>query len=292
MSKEKFTKEFILDYLKGYYEKNKKIPLSKDKKHPFSYKTIGNKFGTWNDALILANIPLSRNNSVQVNCNNCNIEFTKLFNQYKKSKNHFCSRSCNASFNNSIRIRSEETNNKTRLALQKSHKCVICKTIINGGRRKTCSRQCMKQLNINNGKINGIKGGVASAASQQRRSKNEILFSELCIEYFGEDDIQCNEQIFKDKNGNMWDCDIYIKSLKIAILWDGWYWHYSLNVSKKQKTRDILKRKIILNNGSTYYTIIDKGKFNKEFVKEQFNLFIHKNRFKNVIECINSLFLQ
>ena len=93
------------------------------------------------------------------------------------------------------------------------------------------------------------------------------------------------------KNGNMWDCDIYIKSLKIAILLDRWYWYYSLNVSKKQKTRDILKRKIILNNGSTYYTIIDKGKFNKEFVKEQFNLFIHKNCFKNVIKCINSLFL-
>ena len=28
MSKEKFTKEVILEYVKEYYEKNKKIPLS------------------------------------------------------------------------------------------------------------------------------------------------------------------------------------------------------------------------------------------------------------------------
>jgi hypothetical protein len=290
--KEECTKEFILKYLKEYYEKNKKLPLSKDKEHPFSDKTVGNKFGTWNDALILSKIPLIRNNSVQVNCNHCQKEFTKLFNQFKKSENHFCSRSCNASFNNKIRIRSEETNNKTRLALQKSHKCLICNTFILGSRRKTCTQLCLDKHRKISSVKGGLKGGVASAASQQRRSKNEILFSELCIHHFGQDDIQCNEQIFKDTNGNFWDCDIYIKSLKIAILWDGWYWHYSLNVSKKQKTRDILKRKIILNNGSTYYTIIDKGKFNKEFVKEQFNLFIHKNRFKNVIEYINSLFLQ
>jgi hypothetical protein len=288
--KEKFTKEFILEYLKEYYEKNKKIPLSKDKEHPFSDKTVGNKFGTWNDALILAKIPLVRNNPVQVNCNNCKKEFTKLFNQVKKSENHFCSRSCNASFNNKIRIRSEETNNKTRLALQKPHKCLICDVIIPGGHRKTCSQLCLNKHNKISSVKGGKKGGIASAASQQRRSKNEVAYSELCIEYFGEDDIQCNEQIFKDKNGNMWDCDIYIKSLKTAILWDGFYWHHGPNVSKKQKARDQLKRKIILDNDCTYYTIIDKGKFNKEFVQEQFDLFIHKHHFKNVLSSLIKLF--
>jgi hypothetical protein len=283
MTKEKITKEFIIKYLKEYYEKYNKTPIARDKEHPFSDRTVANKFGTWNDALILANIPLLRNNPVQVKCNHCKKEFTKLFNQYKKSENHFCSRSCCAKYNNSIRIRSEETNNKTRLALQKSHNCSICETIINGGQRKTCSRKCMKQLNINNGKISGKKAGKASAASQQRRSKNEILCSELCIEYFGQDDIQLNEQIFKDTNGNFWDCDIFIKSLKMAILWDGLYWHYGPNVSKKQKARDALKRKIIVDNGCEYYTIIDKGKFNKEFVEEQFNLFLHRLNFKKVL---------
>jgi hypothetical protein len=50
----------------------------------------------------------------------------------------------------------------------------------------------------------------------------------------------------------------------------------------------MLKRKIILDNGSKYYTIIDKGKFDKVFVEEQFNLFIHKLHFKNVLDKIKS----
>lgn len=33
-------------------------------------------------------------------CTNCNVEFIKKISQIKKSKNHFCSHSCNASYNN------------------------------------------------------------------------------------------------------------------------------------------------------------------------------------------------
>jgi hypothetical protein len=52
---------------------------------------------------------------------------------------------------------------------------------------------------------------------------------------------------------------------------------------KKQKARDHLKRKIIIDNGCKYYTVIDKGKFNKEFVKEQFYLFLHKLKFRDIL---------
>lgn len=103
MSKEKFTKEFILKYLKEYYEKNKKIPLSKDKEHPFSDKTVANKLGSWNKALTNANIPLRINKPVEVNCKQCNTLFKKQVKEIKKSENHFCSRSCCAIYNNSIR---------------------------------------------------------------------------------------------------------------------------------------------------------------------------------------------
>jgi hypothetical protein len=111
-----------------------------------------------------------------------------------------------------------------------------------------------------------------------------MAFAELCINHFSKEDIQCNEQIFKDKNGKKWDCDIFIKSLKIAILYDGFYWHYHENVSNKQKARDLLKRKIILDNGCTYYTIIDTGKFNINFVKEQFDLFIQNHKTNKFIQ--------
>lgn len=36
----------------------------------------------------------------KLNCTNCNTEFEKLPNQIKKSKNHFCSKSCSATYNN------------------------------------------------------------------------------------------------------------------------------------------------------------------------------------------------
>lgn len=280
---EEITKEYILNYLKNYYEKNKKIPRSKDKNHPFTCFKVSNRFGSWNEALKLAGIPILRNTPVKVNCFLCKKDFVKQICGIKKTKNNFCSHACSAKYNNSIRVRNEDTNNKIRLALQKTRECSICQTIIKGGSRKTCSRTCLKQIITINGKISGKKGGLASVAVQQRRSKNEILFSELCIKHFGQDDIQLNEQIFRDKNGNFWDSDIFIKTLKIAILWDGHYFHYSDFASKKQKARDILKRKIILDNGCKYYTIIDKGRFNPKFVKEQFDLFIHKLKFKDVL---------
>lgn len=284
--KQHLSKDYIINYLKDYYINNKSVPKSRDKSHPFCRNSVKNIFGSWNDALDASNIPRRMNKSQEVICNQCNKKFIKIFNQIKKSNNHFCSRSCSAKYNNSIRIRTEEINNKVRIALQKSHKCILCENMIKGGKRKTCSEKCMKQIHKLNSKIGGVKGGRASVASQQRRSKNEMFFSNLCIQYFGEHDILCNEQIFKDINGNFWDCDIYIKSLKMAILWDGWYFHYSPNASNKQKTRDVLKRKIILNNNATYYTIIDKGKYNENFVKEQFYLFLHKQQFKTTLDKI------
>jgi hypothetical protein len=42
----------------------------------------------------------SRTLKQKINCTNCNSEFTKKFNQIKRSTNHFCSRSCAATFNN------------------------------------------------------------------------------------------------------------------------------------------------------------------------------------------------
>lgn len=41
-----------------------------------------------------------KNNQIIVCCSNCKSEFSKKQSQVKKSKNHFCSRSCAASYNN------------------------------------------------------------------------------------------------------------------------------------------------------------------------------------------------
>lgn len=104
MRTEKITKEFIIEYLKEYYKNNKKIPIAKDKQHPFSDKTVLNKFGSWNEALTIANIPFSRNKARKVKCKQCEKEIIKLVNQINKSKNDFCSLSCSANYNNKHRV--------------------------------------------------------------------------------------------------------------------------------------------------------------------------------------------
>lgn len=59
MTRERIKKEFIIKYLKCYYKKYNKIPIPEDKEHPFSDRTVYNKFGGWNNALIEANIPFN-----------------------------------------------------------------------------------------------------------------------------------------------------------------------------------------------------------------------------------------
>lgn len=63
-------------------------------------------------------------------CTNCNKEFDRTPSQHKRSKNHFCSRACSVSFNNSI------TKNKGVC-------CLKCQKGIPSG-KTYCSRDCEK----------------------------------------------------------------------------------------------------------------------------------------------------
>jgi hypothetical protein len=103
MGKETCTKEYIIKYLKEYYKINNKTPIARDKEHPFSSRTVYNKFGSWSNALIDANIPLNVNKPKKVICKQCKKEFVKLSKEIKKSNNHFCSRNCSGTYTNQHR---------------------------------------------------------------------------------------------------------------------------------------------------------------------------------------------
>ena len=60
--------------------------------------------------------------------------------------------------------------------------------------------------------MNGQKGGQISARNQSKRSKNEIYFSELCIGYFGKENVSTNEIYFDG-----WDAEVIIHYKKLAI---------------------------------------------------------------------------
>ncbi len=133
-------------------------------------------------------------------------------------------------------------------------------------KRKFCTRDCynssgeLKEL--------GRKFGILSSQKQKenRRSKNEIHFYNLCLEKYSS--VTNNEQLF-----NGWDADIIIYDFKIAVLWNG-KWHYE-KITKKHsveqvQNRDKIKISEITKHGYYPYIIKDMGRENISFVISEF----------------------
>lgn len=236
-------------------------------------------------------------------CLQCNkvLDYKHVRKNTEKVK--FCSRSCGATYNNSKR-------NHTTKDLVKVCKCIVChdpfevslhasskKALCNVCKidaekknlekqikrskccvcelefdhyqkhKKTCSNICRKVASVRA----GSKGGKKSVLSQQRRSKNETYFYELCTTKFA--NVLHNVQMF-----NGWDADVILPDLKIAILWNG-IWHYK-KVHKKhsltqQKFRDKIKVKEIKRLNFVPYIIKDMGKYNKKKVETEFKIFLN-----------------
>lgn len=118
------------------------------------------------------------------------------------------------------------------------------------------------------GRIFGLKSSLKQR--ENRRSKNEIYFYEICKEYFKS--VKSNEGIF-----NGWDADVIIEDIKVAVLWNG-KWHYE-KITKKHsvkqvQNRDRIKIGEIKKCGYLPYVIKDMGKENKKFVEMEFEKMI------------------
>lgn len=212
-------------------------------------------------------------------CKECNSILS-----YKKRNNKFCDNSCSASFNNKKRTKYNYTlsekglKNIQKTQIKKSNKikneyynnpnyCIICDNGLSydNRTRKTCSDDCLSILRSKNGVYAGKQSALAQ--SEERRSKNEKLFANLCKKQF--DEVLTNEPIF-----NGWDADVIIEDIKYAILWNG-KWHYEKITEhhsvKQVQNRDKIKIKEIKNKGYIPYVIKDMGKFNEEKVNREFN---------------------
>lgn len=143
--------------------------------------------------------------------------------------------------------------------------CVICGKALSyeDRHRKTCSEECLQKR--------FLQMGQTSYFTKVKRSKNEIEFCRLCEDYFS--DVEHNIPLF-----NGWDADVIIHDIKYAILWNG-IWHYEKvtpnHKIEQVKNRDKLKLEEITANGYVPYIIKDMGQYNPEFVKAEFEKFIH-----------------
>jgi hypothetical protein len=203
---------------------------------------------------------------LEIKCNKCNKIYKQCFTSFKKGYFHpFCQNEERIPFGGY----------KTPFVLVPII-CVVCNKEFqpNYSKRTCCSHACSKNIwktpeYREKGKKNGKEGGKISATRQSRRSKNEIYFSELCSAYFT---ITTNEPFFDG-----WDADVIIHSEKIAVLWNG-IWHYK-QISKSQsllqvQTRDKIKFDAIEKAGYIPYIIKDMGKYNRNFVEQEFEIFM------------------
>ena len=136
-----------------------------------------------------------------------------------------------------------------------------------------CSNLCHIKWQNKHQRLCELGGNITKKLGvRDRRSKNEIAFANLCKDYFK--NVKTNENIF-----NGWDADIIIDDLKIAVLWNG-IWHYKkvtkTHSLKQVQSRDKIKMVEIEKYGYVAYVIKDMGRFNPNFVKEEFEKFIKK----------------
>lgn len=108
---------------------------------------------------------------------------------------------------------------------------------------------------------------AAESQANTRRSKNEILFAELCKQKFKV--VKENAPIF-----NGWDADVVIEDIKTAVLWNG-NWHFNKITTKHSvaqvQNRDKIKINEIQKAGYVSIVIEDRGKYNPDFVHAEFN---------------------
>lgn len=269
------------DYCGAQFERTKHhlyVSLKRKQASLFCSKDCSHKHG-------------SKKHDYNQNCKTCGLKV-----DYPKA---FCNHSCAAKFTNKgitrikgikkeVKCSSCAGNIKVSIyASVKSYICDLCKPIkvkrekpriekINCSscgrefeplteKTKTCGAECKRLALIRGGR----NGGRKSVSSQQRRSKNEIYFYNLCKNKFS--NVLHNEQIF-----NGWDADIILLDIKVAVLWNG-PWHYKKITQKHSlnqvQNRDRLKIKEIENYGFKPYVIKDMGKFNISKVENEFNIF-------------------
>lgn len=111
--------------------------------------------------------------------------------------------------------------------------------------------------------------GRISSASQNRRSKNEIRFAQLCKKFFK--NVGVNVPMF-----NGWDADVIIYDKNVAVLWNG-VWHYKKITKqhslKQVKNRDKIKLLEIQKCGYIPYIVKDMNGKDYHFVEKEFEKF-------------------
>jgi hypothetical protein len=221
--------------------------------------------------------------NIDVECRKCGKkESVQIFEGSKPPDKFYCSMKCSKS-----RDHSKETVEKIRSSVQQFFEregktarqektCKHCGDSFSTEKKSQvyCSRTCSSKGSMSSPEAREQSRirmlGTLERLREKRRSKNEILFHDLCSERF--EDVRNNEAMFDG-----WDADVLLVNEKIAVLWNG-KWHYEKltknhSVEQVQK-RDEIKIQKITDAGWTLYVIKDMGRHDPAFVQEEFEKFL------------------
>lgn len=253
------TNQFCCHSCAASYSNKNRVPLN----------TSGvTKYATCIDCNVNITIPLQQS-CKKARCTECRVKY--LSSPEHRIKVNLCMQRC---YNKRQLLGNKVTTTYTpRVARTYSriyyHCCIQCnKKVIS--KFKKCKKFCSKECRNINLLPRFQEIGRINAAKSVKRSKNEIMFAELCQQKF--QNVVTNQPIF-----NGWDADVILTDQKIAVLWNG-IWHHKKikqNHSLAQvQNRDRIKLKEIAKAGYMPYVVDDFGMHNPKFVIKQFELFL------------------
>jgi hypothetical protein len=227
---------------------------------------------------------------IEHTCLACGTVETRIVHKNKKQHKFYCSSKCSHARSRDESVR-EKISNSVKSYYDRIGrfeglvvKCEGCQVDFFTKKRtqRFCSRSCASKFNMapdsrkEQARLRMMK--TLESLSQKRRSKNEIMFFDLCVSEFS--NVKHNESIFDG-----WDADVILMDEKVAVLCNG-KWHYEKITERHSvpqvQNRDRLKMKAIAKIGWTPYVIKDMGRHNRTFVNAEFEKF--KQWLKNHLE--------
>jgi hypothetical protein len=160
------TNQELLNVLINYYNEFGKSPSAVGFPKSTTYK---NRFGSWNNALIQANLPTykSPHSFITKPCEVCKKECKRSQLHFNKFKHIFCSNSCSAKFTNKTRPKRTTLPDciicKKRLTSHKYEVCMLC-------RREEANKQSLASVIHSYGKdkYNNIRARARELYKQER----------------------------------------------------------------------------------------------------------------------------
>ena len=183
-----------------------------------------------------------------IKCSHCSKDFIKATRYIQKSKNHFCTRSCSASFNNKLKIRK---NSKYSLTDKTCLNCNLTFTKTRDRASDTCSRFCSTEYGMKKrlmkDSINRSGANTYDTIRQNARLYSRYFYPLKCmICHYDKHYEVCHIKDLKDFTREESIFEVNNKT-NLVHLCPNCHWEFDHNKISLERIRDAQNKENILN---------------------------------------------